>query len=60
MAEHINKIMKKKKKGKISDKPPVDMLTGNKLTVLRTISPDIIRLDEKKTEEGRLIEAEEV
>ena len=37
------------------------MPTIKKLTVLVTISPDIIRLDAKKTaEEGKLIEAAEV
>ena len=61
LAEHIKKLMKRDKKRKICSKATVDTPSRNKLTVLGTISPDIIRLDEKKTaEEGKLIEAAEV
>ena len=61
LVEHIKKLMKRDKNRKISAKPSVDITTRNKLTVLGTISPDIIRLDAKKTaEEGNLIEAAEV
>ena len=61
LTENIKKLMKRDKKRKISVKLPVDIPTRNKLTVLGTISPDIIILDAKKTaEEGNLIEAAEV
>ena len=36
------------------------MTTRNKITVLATIYPDIIRLDEKTAEEGNLIETAQV
>ena len=39
--------MKRDKKRKISAKPLVDMPTRKKLALVGTISPDIIRLDEK-------------
>ena len=55
LADHINKLMKTGKKINISAKPPVDMPTRKKLAVLGTISLDIIRLDEKTAEEGKLI-----
>ena len=48
LAEHVNILMKRDKKRNISDKPPVDMPTRKKITVMGTISPDIIRLDAKK------------
>ena len=61
MENNIKKVMKTEKKRNISAKPLVDMTTRKKLTLLGTISPDIIRLDGKKTaEEGKLIEATEV
>ena len=61
LVEHIRKLMKRYKKINISAKPPVDMPTIRKLTVLSTISPDIIRLYAKKAaKEGKLIEAAEV
>ena len=61
LAEHIKNLMKGEKKRKISAKPPVDMPTRKKITVLGTISPDIIRLDAKKTAvEGKVIESAEV
>ena len=48
MAELIKKLIKRDKKMNISAKPPVDIPTRKKLTVLGTISMDIIRLDAKK------------
>ena len=61
LAEHIKKLMKRDKKRKIFSKATVDTPSRNKLTVLGTISTDIIRLDAKKTaEEGKLIETAKV
>ena len=48
LTEHVNILMKRDKKRNISAKPPVDMPTRKKLTVMGTISPDIIKLDAKK------------
>ena len=48
LANHIKKLMKRDKKRKISAKPLGDMPTRKKITLLGTISPDIIRLDAKK------------
>ena len=53
LAEHTKNLMKGEKKRNISSKPPGDMPTIKKLTMLVTISPDIIRLDEKKNSGGR-------
>ena len=48
LEKQIKKLMKRDKKINIYAKPPVDMPTRKKLTVLGKISPDIIRLDAKK------------
>ena len=47
-AEYIKNLMKRDKKRKIYAKPLVDMTNRKKLTVLDTISLDIIRFDAKK------------
>ena len=61
LADNIKKLTKRYKNRKIFAKITVDMPTRNKLAVLGTISPDIIRSDAKKAaEEGKLIEAAEV
>ena len=52
--------MKRDKKRKISSKPLVDMPTRKKLALLDTISPDITRLDAKKSGGREGIEAAEV
>ena len=52
LAEHTKKLLKREKKRNIYAKPPIDMPTRKKLTVMGTISPDIIRLD-KKNSRGR-------
>ena len=48
LENNIKKVMKTEKKRNISAKPLVDVSTRNKLALLATISPDIIRLDTKK------------
>ena len=53
MVNHIKKLMKRDKKRKISAKPLVEMPTRKKLTLVGTISSDIIRLDANKNSGGR-------
>lgn len=61
LANHLKDgIIQKHKGRKIPKKPPVDLPTRKDLPIVGSLSPDIVRLDAKKTkEEIKLMEAAE-